>query len=42
MHQSERRSGMIGKLNSAGVRMGEVVRYDVVNDTFVRNKKGFL
>ena len=34
--------GMIGKLTTAGIRMGEVARYDVDNETFIRNKKGFV
>lgn len=34
--------GMIGKLTTAGIRMGEVARYDMENETFIRNKKGFV
>lgn len=34
--------GMIGRLTAAGVRMGEVVRYDKETGDFVRNAKGFI
>jgi len=34
--------GMIGKIRTAGVKMGEVARYDVENEQFIRNSKGFI
>lgn len=32
--------GMIGKLKIAGIRMGEVVKYDIDNDEILRDKNG--
>jgi acyl-CoA synthetase (AMP-forming)/AMP-acid ligase II len=32
--------GMIGKLKTAGIRMGEVVKYDIDNDEILRDKNG--
>ncbi len=34
--------GMIGRLVAAGVRMGEVARYDRETGEFIRNAKGFV
>ena len=34
--------GMIGRLKAAGVRMGEVARYDRDTGDFIRNEKGFV
>ena len=34
--------GMIGKLTVAGIRLGEVVRYDNQTNSFIKNKKGFF
>ena len=34
--------GMIGRLTAAGVRMGEVVRYDKDTGDFIRDAKGFF
>ena len=34
--------GMIGRLCAAGMRMGEVARYDTKKDTFIYNRKGFV
>jgi hypothetical protein len=34
--------GMIGKLKTAGVRMGEVAQYDPETEDFVRDEKGFI
>ncbi len=34
--------GMIGKLKTAGVRMGEVARYDPETEDFIRDEKGFI
>jgi len=33
--------GMIGKLSAAGVRMGEVVKYDIEKEEIVRDEEGF-
>ena len=33
--------GMIGKLSAAGIRMGEVVRYDIGRDEIIRDSRGF-
>lgn len=34
--------GMIGRLSTAGVRMGEVARYDAEKEELVRDEKGFV
>lgn len=34
--------GMIGRLCAAGMRIGEVARYDTEKDTFIYNRKGFV
>jgi acyl-CoA synthetase (AMP-forming)/AMP-acid ligase II len=33
--------GMIGNLKTAGIRMGEVVKYDIEKDEITRDEKGF-
>ena len=33
--------GMIGKLNIAGIRMGEVVKYDMENDEIIKDQNGY-
>jgi len=33
--------GMIGRLTAAGIRMGEVVKYDIEKEEILRNDKGF-
>jgi len=33
--------GMIGRLTAAGIRMGEVVRYDIEKEEILRDEKGF-
>ena len=34
--------GMVGKLTAAGVRMGEVAKYDTFNDALIKDSKGFI
>ncbi len=34
--------GMIGRISTVGVKMGEVARYDVENEQFIRNSEGFV
>ncbi len=34
--------GMVGKLTAAGVRMGEIAKYDLFNDLLIKNSNGFV
>lgn len=34
--------GMVGRLTAAGVRMGEVARYDTFNDELIKDSNGFI
>jgi acyl-CoA synthetase (AMP-forming)/AMP-acid ligase II len=35
-------TGMVGKLSAAGVRMGEIARYDLFNESLIKNSDGFV
>jgi len=41
LHNLKGVPGMIGRLTAAGIRMGEVVKYDIEKEEIIRDEKGF-